>query len=366
MGGLTKELLECVGAALFDPERGLFTAAAAGALCPHPLAAAQPSGAALLALAGTLMGKALYEGVLLAAPLAPFFVGRLQGRLPTLDDLAALDPEVHRSLVALKRLPPADVADLGLDFTAESDEFGARRSEELIPSGASVAVTAANRPLFVVLVADWHLRRRLGPAAAAFRRGLAAVLPPAWLRLFSPGEVNQLLGGGEGAGVDVADMRRHAHYGGGYSPASRTVKLFWREVERLHPADRAALLRFATACGRPPLGGFAHLKPPLTIYKVRPWAGSKTRPRRGGNSKAASRQVHALTWPTATPLLLPPYAQVDCGASPLALLGGPDVDRLPSASTCSNLLKLPNYRRGETLREKLLAAIRSGSGFDLS
>jgi hypothetical protein len=58
--------------------------------------------------------------------------------------------------------------------------------------------------------------------------------------------------------------------------------------------------------------------------------------------------------------------QVDCGASPLALLGGADVQRLPTASTCANTLKLPNYRRAETLREKLLAAVRSGAGFDLS
>ena len=58
--------------------------------------------------------------------------------------------------------------------------------------------------------------------------------------------------------------------------------------------------------------------------------------------------------------------QVDCGASPLAMFGGHDVDRLPSASTCSNTLRLPNYRRLETLQEKLLYAARSNAGFDLS
>lgn len=36
--------------------------------------------------------------------------------------------------------------------------------------------------------------------------------------------------------------------------------------------------------------------------------------------------------------------QVDCEASMLAVIGGKDVDRLPSASTCYNMLKLPNYR----------------------
>lgn len=58
--------------------------------------------------------------------------------------------------------------------------------------------------------------------------------------------------------------------------------------------------------------------------------------------------------------------QVDCSASLLAAVGGKDVERLPSASTCSNMLKLPNYRRANTLREKLLMAINARAGFDLS
>lgn len=50
-----------------------------------------------------------------------------------------------------------------------------------------------------------------------------------------------------------------------------------------------------------------------------------------------------------------------------AALGGHDVARLPSASTCFNMLKLPNYRRAGTLRDKLLYAIRNNtSGFELS
>ena len=55
-----------------------------------------------------------------------------------------------------------------------------------------------------------------------------------------------------------------------------------------------------------------------------------------------------------------------CEASPFAMLGGKDVDRLATASTCFNTLKLPNYRRLPTMRSKLLYAISSGAGFELS
>ncbi|KAJ1836863.1 ubiquitin-protein ligase (E3), partial [Coemansia sp. RSA 2708] len=40
--------------------------------------------------------------------------------------------------------------------------------------------------------------------------------------------------------------------------------------------------------------------------------------------------------------------------------------RLPSASTCVNLLKLPVYSSRQILRGKLIAAIESNAGFDLS
>ena len=40
--------------------------------------------------------------------------------------------------------------------------------------------------------------------------------------------------------------------------------------------------------------------------------------------------------------------------------------RLPTASTCFNLLKLPNYPSKEVLREKLKQAIANNTGFELS
>lgn len=41
-------------------------------------------------------------------------------------------------------------------------------------------------------------------------------------------------------------------------------------------------------------------------------------------------------------------------------------DRLPTASTCFNLLKLPNYTRRTVLKEKLKYALSANAGFELS
>jgi hypothetical protein len=43
-----------------------------------------------------------------------------------------------------------------------------------------------------------------------------------------------------------------------------------------------------------------------------------------------------------------------------------DVQRLPTASTCFNVLKLPNFKRLDTMKAKLRTAIYAGAGFELS
>lgn len=40
-------------------------------------------------------------------------------------------------------------------------------------------------------------------------------------------------------------------------------------------------------------------------------------------------------------------------------------ENLPTASTCMNLLKLPDYKNKEKLRSKLVYAITSNSGFEM-
>ena len=45
---------------------------------------------------------------------------------------------------------------------------------------------------------------------------------------------------------------------------------------------------------------------------------------------------------------------------------GDDPSRLPTSSTCMNLLKLPCFDDFETLKTKLIYAIESESGFELS
>ncbi|KAI8470743.1 MAG: hypothetical protein J3K34DRAFT_419724 [Monoraphidium minutum] len=324
-GGLTKELLEATVAAALQPGYGLFEVAeGSGLVYPSPTAEAVPAGLGLLEFTGLLVGKALYEGILLDLALAPPLVLLLQGGRPGVDDLAAVDASLAAGLEAVRGYG-GDVSDLGLTFSVDTQALGRTASVDLLPGGSSLAVTNANRTLYCHLLADFHLNRRLGRPAAAFAAGMSRVLPLAALRLFSPAEFNQLLSGGAGGGVDVDDLRAHTVYSNGYTEGSRAVRLFWEVVAEFTPEQRSQLLRFVTSCGRAPLGGFQHLTPPFTVHRV------------------------------------------DVGPrNPLAGLVGRDVQLLPSASTCFCMLKLPSYATKRGLRDKLLYAITAGAGFELS
>lgn len=111
---------------------------------------------------GRVLGKALYEGVLVDVSFAGFFckskaterhehhahdtplVAKWLGRQSYLDDLASLDPELYKGLVQLKNYP-GNPEDLSLNFTVAEEEFGVTRSIDLVPGGSDIAVTRVNR-----------------------------------------------------------------------------------------------------------------------------------------------------------------------------------------------------------------------------
>uniref|UniRef100_A0ACD5W8W1 Uncharacterized protein n=1 Tax=Avena sativa TaxID=4498 RepID=A0ACD5W8W1_AVESA len=323
-GGLSKEFLTDMSKAAFSPDYGLFsqTSTADSSLIPSSSAKLLDNGIDMIEFLGRVVGKALYEGILLDYCFSQVFVQKLLGRYNFLDELSTLDSELYRSLMQLKHYE-GDVEDLCLDFTLTEELGGKRIVHELRPGGRNISVTNENKLHYVHAMADFKLNRQILPFSNAFYRGLSDLISPSWLSLFNANEFNQLLSGGS-QDFDVDDLRNHTKYTGGYTESSRTVKLFWEVIRGFKPTERCLLLKFVTSCSRAPLLGFKYLQPSFIIHKV----------------------------PCDVPLW--------------ATIGGQDVDRLPSASTCYNTLKLPTYKRSSTLRSKLLYAISSNTGFELS
>ncbi|KAJ5678311.1 IQ and HECT domain protein [Penicillium maclennaniae] len=189
--------------------------------------------------------------------------------------------------------------------------------KELRPGGSSIPVTNQNRLVYISYIARYRLQLQPQYQTNAFLQGLGQMIQPAWLSMFNQAELQTLVSG-ENADIDVEDLRRNTQYGGVYTIGDdnqehETVKLFWKVMHDMSNEERQKVLRFVTSTPRAPLLGFSHLNPRFSIRD-----------------------------------------------------SSEDQERLPSTSTCVNLLKLPRYSNAETLRSKLLYAVSSGAGFDLS
>ncbi|KAL1841883.1 hypothetical protein VTJ49DRAFT_6482 [Mycothermus thermophilus] len=347
-GGVTKEFLISVTSEAFCPEERLFVSNKKNSYYPNPCDLDQrkntlreagiPEGSEdwneaiayrlrQYEFLGRVIGKCLYEGILIDIAFAGFFLlkwasaGAPDAYRANINDLRELDEELYQGMLRLKNYP-GDVGDLALDFTI-TDQVSLPGdpvktvTRNLVPDGENLTVTNENRPLYISYVARHRLVVQPYAQTRAFLRGLGLIIDPAWLSMFNQNELQRLVGG-DSSEIDVEDLRRHTVYSGVYAIGDDgeehpTVKLFWEVMRGLDDRQRRDVLKYVTSTPRAPLLGFGQLSPPFSIRD-----------------------------------------------------GGRDEDRLPSASTCVNLLKLPQYKSKEVLREKLLYAVTSGAGFDLS
>ncbi|KAI6083670.1 hypothetical protein F4821DRAFT_244270, partial [Hypoxylon rubiginosum] len=351
-GGVTKEFLTSITDEAFSPGsdgHNLFVTNSQNLLYPNPTAfddlaevlryhkysendANWRENMAQLAkryeFLGRVMGKCMYEGILIDKAFAGFFLlkwaasgqGSLTDHRANLNDLRDLDPELYQGLINLKNYP-GQVVDLSLDFTITDQVTGPSGSirtitRPLCKNGEDIPVTNTNRPLYISYVTNHRLVAQPYRQTRAFLKGLGSMINPAWLSMFNQSELQRLVGG-DSSEIDVEDLRRNTQYSGLYAIGDDgmehpTVEMFWQVMHEFKDSERREVLKYVTSTPRAPLLGFSQLSPHFSIRD-----------------------------------------------------GGTDEERLPSTSTCVNLLKLPRYNSKETLKSKLLYAIQSGAGFDL-
>ncbi|OLN85123.1 putative E3 ubiquitin protein ligase [Colletotrichum chlorophyti] len=350
-GGVTKEFLTSVTTEAFGQMDGisLFTANNQGLLYPNPTAMDELKQALRQAgipentgewqeqvqnllrqfeFLGRIVGKCMYEGILVDIAFAGFFFLKwISGQTGensyrgNVNDLRDLDEELYQGMLRLKNYA-GNVEDLSLDFTI-TDQVSLPGqpvrtvTRNLIANGDKVTVTNDNRLLYISYVARHRLVAQPAQQTAAFLRGLRSIIAPSWLSMFNQNELQRLVGG-DSSEIDIEDLRKNTIYSGLYEIGDDglehpTVQLFWKVMAGFSDRERRDVLKYVTSTPRAPLLGFSQLSPRFSIRD-----------------------------------------------------GGEDQARLPSTSTCVNLLKLPRYKDQETLRQKLLYAISSGAGFDLS
>ena len=282
---------------------------------------------------GRIIGKCLYERILIDVNFAPFFLlqwaltGGLgvaateSGYRANINDLRDLDEGLYQGLLQLKNYP-GNVEDLSLAFSVDhvlrvSPTETKTVHHELQPGGEHIPVTNSNRPIYIARMARYRLQIQSRLQTNAFLRGLGTVVAPSWLSMFNQSELQTLVSG-TSTEVNILDLRANTQYGGLYALGDDgiehpSIQLFWKVMQDLDDSDKKLVLKFVTSTPRAPLLGFGNLNPRFSIRD-----------------------------------------------------SGQDQTRLPSTSTCVNLLKLPVYRDERTLKERLLYSVNSGAGFNLS
>ena len=224
-GGLFREFMTELLKTSFDPNRGFFRMTNDNKVYPNPtVAEIEPRFIPHYYFIGRMLGKALYENMLIELPLASFFLSKLLGQKNInvdIDHLSSLDKELYKNLLYLKTYE-GDVTELELDFTVASEEVGKTSVEDLKPGGSSIKVTNENRIEYIHLMADYKLNRQIRTQCNAFRQGLADVINLDWLRMFSHRELQILISGAEHE-INVKELRQSTKYGNGFDDEHHTI-----------------------------------------------------------------------------------------------------------------------------------------------
>ncbi|XP_073999026.1 ubiquitin-protein ligase E3C [Rhodnius prolixus] len=312
-GGIFREFITDLLKTAFDPNRGFFILTKDNKLYPNPnVATVYPNFTSHYFFIGRMLAKAIFENIIVDIPLAEFFLSKIidtASLYPSM--LYTLDKDLFKNISYI-RTSIDDYSTLGLDFTTTTSSFGSSTVVELKKNGADIPVNKDNVIEYLHLISKQKLHSDISKQTRAFTKGLGNVLPLHMVRMFTPREI-QLIISGDHSPIDLSDLQKNVIYTGGFSSSHETIKMFWNVLDSFTDLERRQMLKFVTSCTRPPLRGFKDLHPPFCIQ----------------------------------------------------LAEGMD-NRLPTASTCMNILKLPIYTDEATMKEKLLYAIQSGAGFELS
>ncbi|RDY09330.1 E3 ubiquitin-protein ligase UPL6 [Mucuna pruriens] len=241
-GGIFKDFMENITRAAFDVQYGLFKETADHLLYPNPGSGMiHEQHFQFFHFLGTLLAKAIFEGILVDIPFATFFLSKLKQK--------------------------GDISELELYFVIVNNEYGEQTEEELLPGGRNLRVTNENVITFIHLVANHRLNFQIRQQSSHFLRGFQQLIQKDWIDMFNEHEL-QLLISGSLDSLDVDDLRQHTNYAGSYHSEHYVIEMFWEVLKGFSLENRKNFLKFVTGCSRGPLLGFRYLEPLFCIQRA--------------------------------------------------------------------------------------------------
>lgn len=261
-------------------------------------------------LLGQMCATSLMDRKLLSLRMHPLFWYQCQQptieRNCSLAALSAVDPVLAQSLGNLRNTENLEEVDLYFSYGGVS----------LVPNGLAFKVTRDNVDDYINRVVTLRLYDGIRLQVWAFRLGFATLLPLEALSLFTAVELaDEIFNSNDQPEFWTSEhLQTYILPDHGYDFASVAYREFISVLASFSQEERRQFLRFCTGAPVLPKDGFAGLRPLMRVVKK-----------------------------------------------------GEDTDELPSVMTCSNYLKLPDYKSEAQLRTKLLQAVYDGQGsFNLS
>ena len=247
-----------------------------GASYLDPAAVADPDALTAAAFIGALMGKVIRDssgkdgnqkhhmlgGLRLALPLFRHLAGEDVGP----ERLCELDPAQASSLAAMLATPGGANNLGGASHALETYAAdGQMRVYDLLPNGADVAVTEANKADYVRLRALWWLTTGVQPLLTALLDGFDTMVPRDVVKALGMSglELQTLICGTPV--LDLADVRRHTRLGAPYTVNSLPILWLWEVLESFSAQLQLRFWRFCTSSTNLPAGGAAALAVPFSI-----------------------------------------------------------------------------------------------------
>ncbi|KAH8945886.1 hypothetical protein BDL97_12G064500 [Sphagnum fallax] len=241
-GGIFKDFMENVTKVAFAIQYGLFKETADHLLYPNPASdMVHDDHLHYFEFLGKILGKAMFEGILVDIPFATFFLSKLRKKHNYLHDLPSLDPELYRSLLILKNYK-GDLADLSVYFVVVNNEYGEQNEIELVEGGRDIQVTNSNVINYIYKVAHHRLNSQIREQSEHFLHGFQQLIKPEWIGMFNEQE-----------------LQKHP-----------VIEKFWEVVQTLDSDLQRKFLKFVTGCSRGPLLGFKYLEPQFCIQRAAP------------------------------------------------------------------------------------------------
>ncbi|KAG2624797.1 hypothetical protein PVAP13_3KG174800 [Panicum virgatum] len=241
-GGIFKDFMENITRAAFDVQYGLFKETADHLLYPNPASGlVHELHLQYFHFLGSLLGKAMYEGILVDLPFATFFLSKLKQKYNFLNDLPSLDPELYRHILFLKHYN-GDISELELYFVIVNNEYGEQCEEELLPGGRDMRVTNDNVITFIHLVANHRLNYQIRAQSTHFLRGFQQLIPKDWIDMFNEHEIQVLISGSLES-LDIDDLRSNTNYSAGYHPDHEVIEMFWEVLKSFSSDNQKKFLK---------------------------------------------------------------------------------------------------------------------------